>query len=231
MRILVVEDEHRMASLLEQGLTEEGHHVHIAMDGEQGLSIAQSASFDAIILDVMLPRRDGLSVVRALRQNASRTPILMLTARDGIADVVRGLDTGADDYLIKPFSFEVLLARLRAVSRRGPIARSVCYQVADLRMDTSTRCVSRSGQVLNLTPTEHNLLEVLMVNAGRPVSRDAILDHVWGFEGDVHENTVEAFIRLLRHKVDAPFETKLIHTVRGVGYCLREPEHSSGSVK
>jgi DNA-binding response OmpR family regulator len=223
VRILVVEDEERMATLLERGLTEEGHAVHVARDGSEGLSAALASSFDAIILDITLPRLDGLTVAQRLRRALNRTPLLMLTARDSMADIVKGLDTGADDYLVKPFAFEVLLARLRAVSRRGPIPRSVLLQCGDLCLDTATRRVTRRDQVINLTPREHSLLELLLRNAGRPVSRNAILESVWGFDAEVEENTVEAFVRLLRNKVDAPFETKLIHTVRGFGYCLQLP--------
>ena len=212
-----------MAALLEQGLSEEGHQAVVARDGQEGLSIARSFPFDVIILDVTLPRMDGLTMARRLRESANRTPVLMLTARDSIGDVVKGLDSGADDYLTKPFSFEVLLARVRALGRRGPIAQPVCYQFADLRLDTSTREVTRNGRVLHLTPREHSLLELLIRNAGRVVSRDRILNTVWGFDTDVAENTVEAFVRLLRNKVDLPFDLKLIHTIRGVGYSLRLP--------
>jgi DNA-binding response OmpR family regulator len=221
MRILVVEDEARMSTLLQQGLTEEGHFVHVANDGREGLETALSTPFDVIVLDVLLPRMDGFAIVRRLRQAANNTPILMLTARDRMADVVTGLDAGADDYLTKPFAFEILLARLRAIGRRGPIPQSVFLKCADLCMDTTTRRVTRNGQLLNLTPTEYSLLEVLLRNAGRPVSRSVMLQSVWGFDAEVEENTVEAFVRLLRNKIDAPFKSRLIHTVRGFGYCLQ----------
>ncbi len=214
-----------MATLLEHGLEEEGYQVHVARDGEQALATAQSAAFDAIVLDLMLPRMDGLTVARRLREAGNQTPVLMLTARDAMSDIVNGLDVGADDYLTKPFSFEVLLARLRAVSRRGPIPHSVLLQFADLCLDTATRRVTRHGRLVNLTPKEHSLLEVLLRNAERAVSRDTILESVWGFDTDVEENTVEAFVRLLRGKIDAGFEPKLIHTIRGIGYCLRLPDH------
>ncbi|HEY1948254.1 MAG TPA: response regulator transcription factor [Bryobacteraceae bacterium] len=221
MRILVVEDEARMATLLQQGLAEEGHFVHVANDGREGLETALSTAFDVIVLDVLLPRMDGFSVVKRLRQASNNTPILMLTARDRMADVVTGLDAGADDYLTKPFAFEILLARLRAMGRRGPIPQSVFLKCADLCMDTTTRRVTRNGQSVNLTPTEYSLLEVLLRNAGRPVSRSVMLQSVWGFDTEVEDNTVEAFVRLLRNKVDVPFDSKLIHTVRGFGYCLQ----------
>ena len=224
MRILLIEDDTRLSNLLQSGLREEEHVVYTANDGQEGLEMAQAAGFDAIVLDLTLPVLDGLIVARRLRESGNQTPLLMLTARDSMADVVKGLDIGADDYLTKPFSFQVLLARLRAVSRRGPIPRAVCLQLGDLRLDTATRQVSRAGQALSLTPREYGILELLLRNAGRPLRRDAILEAVWGFRADVEENTVEAFVRLLRNKVDAPFNVRLIHTVRGVGYCLRLPE-------
>jgi DNA-binding response OmpR family regulator len=222
MQVLVVEDEKRLAALLRQGLAEEGHSVVVAHDGREGLETALAGRFDAIILDVMLPVMDGLAVARRLRQARNQTPILMLTARDSTADVIGGLDQGADDYLTKPFRFDVLLARLRAVSRRGPVPRPVRLQVGDLVLNTASRQVLRGNQPVRLTRTEYSLLEFLMRRAGRVVSRDAILDGVWGLDKDVEANTLEAFIRLLRTKIDQGRAPKLIHTVRGVGYCLRE---------
>jgi DNA-binding response OmpR family regulator len=222
MQILVVEDDQRMARLLDRGLTEEGHHVTLARDGEDGLAVAQSYSFDAIVLDVMLPKMDGFTVARRLRAAGNQTPLLMLTARDSVPDMVTALDLGADDYLTKPFSFEIFLARLRAVSRRGPIPQPVCLRLADLTLDTATRQVARSGHGITLTPREYSLLELLLRNAPRVVPREIILNSVWGFDTEVAENTVEAFVRLLRNKVDQGREPKLIHTVRGVGYCLRQ---------
>ena len=194
----------------------------VARDGAEALEFARSASFDVIMLDVMLPRIDGLMVARRLREARNQTPVLMLTARDSDADVIRGLDSGADDYLTKPFSFDVLLARLRAVSRRGAIPHSPFLTVADLRLDPATRDVTRSGEGIHLTPREYCLLELLMRNKGRVLTRDSILEAVWGHACDVHENTVEAFVRLLRLKVDFR-EPRLIQTVRGAGYMIREP--------
>jgi DNA-binding response OmpR family regulator len=220
MRILIVEDEERMAALLAQGLSEEGHAVHVARDGTEGLAVALASAFEVIVLDVALPGLDGLAVARRLRQASNQTPILMLTARDSLSAVVQGLDTGADDYLTKPFAFEVLLARLRAVSRRGPVAQSICLQCGGLSLDTSSRRVTRDGLPISLTPKEYQMLELLLRNAGRPVSRGVILETVWGFDSEIEENTVEAFIRLLRNKVDVPFASRLIHTIRGFGYCL-----------
>jgi DNA-binding response OmpR family regulator len=219
MQVLIVEDEISMARLLRQTLEEEGHQVVEARDGKEGYEIARSAKFDVIVLDVMLPRLDGIAMARKLREGRNQTPILMLTARDAPADIVSGLDSGADDYLTKPFSIDVLLARLRAVSRRGEIPRPVCLDVADLKLDPGTRRVTRSGEALSLTPREYVLLELLMRNAGRAVSRASILESVWGFDTDVTENTVEVFMRHLRQKVDTR-EPRLIHTVRGYGYMI-----------
>ena len=223
MQILVVEDERRMAELLRRGLTEEGHRVVLARDGAEGFDIARSSAFDVIVLDVMLPRMDGLAVTRGLREARNQTPVLLLTARDNASDIVNGLDCGADDYLTKPFSFDILLARVRAVSRRGAIPRTVCLEVGDLKLNPATRDVTRGADRICLTPREFALLELLMRNRGRVVGRDTILDSVWGHGCDVSENTVEAFVRLLRLKVDTR-EPKLIYTVRGVGYTMREPE-------
>jgi two-component system OmpR family response regulator len=222
MQILVVEDERRMAELLEKTLHEEGHQVVVSRDGREGFEIARNASFDVILLDVMLPGMDGITVARRLREASNKTPVLMLTARDTTADVVKGLDSGADDYLVKPFAIDVLLARLRAVSRRGEIPRPTRLKVGNLTLDPASRRVTRGREVLNLTPREYKLLELLMRNTGRAVSRDTILESVWGFETDVTENTVEVFVRALRLKVDTR-EPKLIHTVRGFGYMMREP--------
>ena len=222
MQILVVEDERRMAELLRRGLSEEGHRVVVARDGAEGFEAARAALFDVIVLDVMLPRMDGFAVTRRLRESRNQTPVLLLTARDRAADVVKGLDCGADDYLTKPFSFDILLARVRAVSRRGAIPRPVCLEVGDLRLNPAAREVTRGGENIALTPREYGLLELLMRNKSRVVGRDTILDSVWGHGCDVGENTVEAFVRLLRLQVDMR-EPKLIHTVRGVGYTMRDP--------
>jgi DNA-binding response OmpR family regulator len=220
MQILVVEDERRMAQLLERTLTEEGHQVVVASEGRAGFEIARSTEFDVIVLDVTLPGMDGLTIARRLRQDRNQTPVLMLTARDSPADIVHGLDSGADDYLTKPFLIDVLLARLRSVSRRGAIPRSLCLEVADLTLDPASHSVTRAGESLNLTPREYKLLELLMRNAGRAVSRQTILESVWGFATGVNENTLEVFMRLLRLKVDGR-QPKLIHTVRGFGYMIR----------
>ena len=222
MQVLVVEDERRMAELLRQGLEEEGHKVALAHDGRKGLAMAESYPFDVILLDVMLPGMDGFTVAKKLRGTRNQTPILMLTARDATHDQIEGLNLGADDYLVKPFSFDVLLARLRAVSRRGPIPQPVSLQMADLSLNPASREVMRGVRRISLTRTEYSLLDLLMRRAGRVVARDNLIESVWGFDSEVRNNTLDAFIRLLRDKVDAPGESKLIHTIRGVGYCLRE---------
>lgn len=210
-----------MAELLRQGLTEEGHSVTTASEGREALRLTKDCSYDLILLDVMLPGMDGCAVARTLRAARNQTPILMLTARDAAGDIVRGLDAGADDYLTKPFSFEVLFARVRAVARRGPIARSVCLQVGDLTLDPATHEVKRGSRAVNLTRTEFAILELLMRDAGRVVSRDRLIEGVWGVGADIESNTLDAFMRLLRAKVQQPGETALVQTVRGIGYLLR----------
>jgi DNA-binding response OmpR family regulator len=226
MRILVVEDDRKMAELLRRGLSQEGHHVTVASDGGSGLAEAQSHAFDVIVLDVMLPGMDGLTVAKRLRSAGSRVPVLMLTARDGVSDIVRGLDVGADDYLTKPFSFEVLAARLRVIARRtameggGPM-----LQFAGLSVNTESHEVLRAGQPIALTRTEYEILEYLMRRAGRVVSRDSLIEAIWGFDRDVGHNTVEVFIFQLRSKLETGGAPRLIQTVRGFGYSLREAEH------
>lgn len=221
MRILVVEDERRMAELLRQGLSEEGHTVTVATDGREGLRIALSSPFELIVLDVMLPGIDGFTLAKRLRSAHNQTPLLMLTARDATRDIVEGLDIGADDYLTKPFSFEVLLARVRAVGRRGPIPQAVCLEFGGLALNQSTREVHRGTRALTLTRTEYSILELLMRNAGRVISRDTLIETVWGSAAEIESNTLDAFVRLLRAKVEHPGDPKLIHTVRGIGYSLK----------
>jgi DNA-binding response OmpR family regulator len=221
MRLLVIEDEPRMLELLEQGLREEGHDVLTARDGADGLSLAETGEFDAILLDVMLPKVDGIEVARRLRKSGSRVPVLMLTARDAEEDIRNGLDTGADDYLTKPFSFVELLARLRAVTRRTSHVRSSTIEIDDLVLDTAQHQASRGGRDLKLTRTEFDLLERLLHHMGDPVPRERLIAGVWGFDRDIESNTLDAFIRLLRQKVDQPGKRRLIHTVRGIGYCAR----------
>src|SRR5580692_5939036 len=222
MWILVVEDENSMREALRMGLEEENHRTTLTSDGLEGIYAAETCDFDAIVLDVMIPGMDGVDLVRRLRAAGRQTPVLMLTARDAAGDVVRGLDAGADDYLTKPFSFRVLLARLRAISRRSAQPAKSKLQVSDLLLDPASHEVSRSGVALTLTATEYRVLEFLMRRAGHAVSRSAIIEGVWGFEDEIEANTVDAFIRHLREKIDLGQECKLIQTVRGYGYILRE---------
>jgi DNA-binding response OmpR family regulator len=220
-KFAVVEDEKRMAELLCKGLEEEGHTVVCAADGIAGLEMSRSYEFDMIFLDIMMPRLDGYELAKKLRADKIPTPILMLTAKDSVQDIVRGLDVGADDYLTKPFSFNELLARLRAVKRRALIPQPTIFKVNDLSLDPATREVSRAGVRLALTRTEYNLLERLMGRAGKVVSRRLLIESVWGFEREIEDNTLDVFVRLLRNKVDGNGQQKLIHTVRGVGYIIR----------
>lgn len=221
MKLLIVEDEARMADLLRKGLSEEGHTVTSAYDGAEGFAIAKSYEFDVIILDVMLPKLSGHELAKRLRAEKIKTPVLMLTARDSVPDIVKGLDLGADDYMTKPFSFDELVARLRAVKRRTIVGQDPSLRVADLVLDPASREVVRGEQRVALTRTEYNLLERLMYRAGKVVSRRSLIESVWGFDREIEENTLDAFMRLLRHKIDPPGHPKLIHTVRGVGYMIR----------
>ena len=226
MRILIVEDEQKMAKLLRKGLEEENHSVMLAHDGTEGFDISQTYPFDVVILDVMLPGMTGFEIVRRLRQAENHVPILMLTARDAVSDIVKGLHLGADDYLTKPFAFHELLARLQAVSRRGPVERLPKLKIADLVLDSVTHTVCRAGEQIHLTKTEYLLLEFMMRHSGRVLSRNAIVEAIWGFDSEIENNTLDAFLRLLRKKVDSGHAVKLIHTIRGFGYVLREEESS-----
>jgi DNA-binding response OmpR family regulator len=222
MHILVIENERKIADLLRQVLTEEGYHVVVAYDGREGLDLCRLPQFGLLILDLMLPGTDGFEIARTLRAEGSRIPILILTARDSNEDIVNGLNTGADDYLTKPFAFDVLLARIRALSRRGPIASPVCHRIADLVINTATREVTRGRRKLVLTDREYCLLALLASRPQHVMSRSTIIDTVWGYNTDVSANNLEAFVHLLRSKLERPGESKLIRTVRGVGYVLRE---------
>jgi DNA-binding response OmpR family regulator len=221
MKLLIVEDEKRMADLLRKGLAEEGHTAVCAFDGAEGLALARAYEFDVIILDVMMPKLSGYEMAKRLRAEKIRTPVLMLTAKDSVPDIVHGLDLGAADYMTKPFSFEELLARLRAVKRRALSGQESNLCVGDLVLDPASREVSRGEVRVSLTRTEYNLLERLVYRAGKVVSRRLLIEAVWGFDRDIEENTLDAFMHLLRNKVDPPGRTKLIHTVRGVGYMIR----------
>ncbi len=222
MRILIVEDESTLVTYLKKSLEAEGYTVDAALDGDTGLELALSGSYDAITLDIMLPGMNGYSVCREIRKAGISTPVLMLTAKDGEYDEADALDIGADDFLRKPFSLVVLVARIRALVRRGGAARGSELRVGDLVLDPAKRFVSRAGTSIELTPREFSLLEYLMHNVGQALSKAQILDHVWspGFMGD--ENVVEVYVRYLRKKIDDPFGNPLIKTVRGVGYRIEE---------
>lgn len=224
MRVLIVEDERKMAEVLKKGLEEQGHSVTLAHSGTEGLALAQTLSFEAMVLDIMLPGVDGFEVARRLRKLDNGTPILVLTARDGEADIVKGLNLGADDYLTKPFSFVEFVARLHAVSRRGSAVRSSKLKAADLVLDPSTHEVYRGDTPISLTRKEYLLLELLLRNAGRVLRRETIINTVWGTHEEVESNTLDVFIKHLRNKVDNGHKAKLIHTVRGFGYRLHKGE-------
>lgn len=219
MRILVVEDEHRIARAVKEGLEQESYAVDVCYDGEDGYNTAAADEYDLILLDVMLPEMNGYEVCRKLRGSGSHTPILMLTAKDQNRDIVQGLDTGADDYLAKPFSFEVLLARIRALLRRPQDSTGELLQVGDLVLDPASHEVRRDSRLVTLSAKEYAVLEYLMRNPGRVLSKNNIMTHVWNFDADILPNTVEVFITYLRAKIDKPFKgADLIQTVRGFGY-------------
>lgn len=224
MRVLVVEDEGKMAGLIRRGLQEEGMAVDVAERGEDALWMAGSTEFDAIVLDLMLPGIDGFETCRRLRDDGVWAPVLMLTARDAVSDRVAGLDHGADDYLVKPFSFAELLARLRALVRRPAGQRPAVLEVGDLRLDPASHRVARDGTEISLTAKEFALLEVFMRHPGEAVSRFALLEHAWDYDYENRSNVVDVYVRYLRQKVDRPFGTDSIETVRGVGYRLRKDE-------
>lgn len=222
MRVLLIEDDVTIARLLKEGLEDESYAVDVANDGSEGYRTAAADDYDVIILDIMLPEMNGYEVCRALRNDGNKTPILMLTARDAERDIVEGLDTGADDYLAKPFSFDVLLARIRALLRRPNGKLEEILQVGDLKLDPSSKKVTRASQEISLTAKEYGVLEYLMRNKGKVLSKEQIISHVWDFDADVLPNNVELFIMFLRRKIDKPFKSKLIHTVSGFGYKLEE---------
>jgi two-component system copper resistance phosphate regulon response regulator CusR len=222
MRILVVEDEHKAAQYLKKGLTENGFVVDIADNGKDGLHYAESHSYDCIVLDVMMPGMDGWSVIENIRKTNKDLPILMLTARDGIEDRVKGLTLGADDYLVKPFAFSELLARVHAIIRRGKVQQQEQIEVGDLMIDLRKQKVTRKGKRIDLTPKEFTLLSFLARHAGEVMSRTIISEQVWDMNFDSDTNIVDVALKRLRDKIDGPFENKLLHTVRGVGYVLEK---------
>jgi DNA-binding response OmpR family regulator len=222
MRVLVVEDEHRIADLLRRALEHERHTVSLAYDGEDGLSQAQLGTFDIIVLDVLLPKLDGFEVCHRLRAAGIATPVLMLTALDAVADRVDGLDAGADDYLTKPFAVAELLARVRALGRRGPQSAAETLKVADIILDPGRHTVHRDGRHVDLTRTEFALLEYLMRHPGQVLTRQQILDQVWGYDYETMTNVVDIYIHYLRNKIEKGFSNKLVRTVRGVGYSISE---------
>lgn len=222
MRILVVEDEDSIAQFIQQGLSEAGYAVDVVKDGRLGLDYAISVEYDAIVLDIMLPGMNGFTVLQELRSQNVTTPVLCLTARDTVEDRVQGLDVGADDYLVKPFAFKELLARLRALLRRPPLQTLTVLQVADLEMDLATRDVRRGGKHIRLSAREFSLLEYLMRHPNQVLSRTQIGEHVWNIDFDYESNIIDVYVGYLRRKIDRGFEEKLIHTVRGVGYRLSQ---------
>jgi heavy metal response regulator len=221
MRLLVVEDEKKVVSFIKQGLEEEGYAVDVAVEGEEGLRMALDRLHDLIILDIALPKMDGLQVLKKLRQQKVKTPVLLLTVRATIEDKVLGLDAGADDYLTKPFAFQELLARARALLRRRAETEPSIFQVADLTLDPARRAASRRGKRIDLTSKEFALLEYFMRNPGRVLTRTMIIEHVWNYDFDTMTNIIDVYVNYLRKKIDSGREPKLIHTVRGVGYVLK----------
>lgn len=228
MRVLVVEDERKISDFIRRGLSEQGYAVEVAGDGEEALDWTAIAEFDLVILDVLLPLVDGVQVCRTLRERGNRTPILMLTARDAVQDRIRGLDSGADDYLVKPFAFAELVARIRALMRRGPAVAGPVLQVGDLILNSATREVSRADVDIPLTAKEFALLEYLMRHPNQVLTRTMICEHVWSYDFDNATNVIDVHVRNLRRKIDDPLPVRLIQTVRGVGYRISaRPQVSS----
>lgn len=222
MRILVVEDEKDLATIIKQGLEEEGYVVDVAHDGEEGLYMAENFPVDAIVLDIMLPLLDGLSVLSALRKKGNVTPVLLLTARDALLDKIKGLDTGADDYLTKPFVFGELLARIRSLLRRKATVKEAVIRIGDLEINTASHEVRRAGKAVSLSAREYALLEYLAYKKDAVVTRSEIVEHIYSEDSDMDSNVVDVYINYLRNKIDKDFKKKLIHTVRGAGYMLKE---------
>ncbi|MFZ3208087.1 MAG: response regulator transcription factor [Geobacteraceae bacterium] len=222
MRILVVEDEKKVANFIKRGLEEEKYEVHTANDGDEGLKMALGTHYDLIVLDWMLPKKDGLAVVRELREKKAMTPVLMLTAKNSVEDIVAGLDSGSDDYLTKPFAFAELLARVRALVRRSEMDRGAEIRFSDLRIDPVSHKVWRGDKEIDLTAKEYGLLEYFMRNPNQVLTRTMIADHVWDYTFDSFTNIIDVYVNYLRKKIDRDADMKFIHTVRGVGYILKE---------
>jgi DNA-binding response OmpR family regulator len=223
MRILVIEDNHRLSNSLRMNLAHEGYSVDTAYDGQEGQDLAELTPYDLIILDILLPEKDGLEVCRELRRRHVHTPILLLTALDSVDDRVRGLDCGADDYLVKPFAMRELLARLRALLRRNHPYTNGRLEVGDLVVDPVTHNVTRDGRAIELTPREFSLLEYFMYHPNQVVTREMIEQHIWNYDFECESNVIDVYVRRLRRKIDASFEVKLLTTVRGIGYRLQPP--------
>ncbi|HXV21083.1 MAG TPA: response regulator transcription factor [Desulfuromonadales bacterium] len=222
MRILVVEDEKKVASFIKRGLEEESFSVDMAYDGEEGLSMAEATPYDLILMDLMLPKMDGLAVIKELRSKGNKAPVLCLTAKDTVEDIVSGLDSGSDDYLTKPFAFAELVARVRALLRRGVQDRGAEIRFADLRLDPVAHKVWRSNKEIELTAKEYALLEYFMRNPNQILTRTMIAEHVWDYTFDSFTNIIDVYVNYLRKKVDRDYDKKLIHTVRGIGYVMKE---------
>ncbi len=222
MRILLIEDEKKVARFISKGLIEESYAVDVAYDGEEGLFLAEVNDYDLIILDIMLPKKDGFEVLKTLRNKGFTTPVIMLTARDELESKIQGLDLGADDYMTKPFAFSELMARIRAVTRRKQEKADNKLQLGDLVIDAVTRTVTRGNKPIELTNKEYALLEYFIRNPGRVLSRTMIAEHVWDYQFDPMTNVIDVYVNYLRQKIDRGFEKKLIHTIRGVGYVIRE---------
>ena len=224
MRILIVEDEKKVASFIKKGLEEEYFAVDIAYDGKEGLKLITSEEYDIIIMDIMLPYLDGISLVKEIRKRNILSPVLMLTVKDSLKDKVEGLNSGADDYLTKPFAFEELLARLRALLRRNEKSKSSTLTVGDLILDLQSHKVSRNNQEIILTPKEYSILEYLMRNTNKVISRTKLIEHVYDYHFDTETNIIDVYINKVRTKIDNNFEKPLIHTIRGIGYILKESD-------
>lgn len=222
MRILVVEDERDLNAIITRKLQSDGYSVDSCFDGEEATDCMQVAEYDGVILDIMMPKKDGLTVLREMRDKGDRTPVLLLTAKDAVSDKVKGLDLGADDYLVKPFSFAELTARIRAMLRKHTSAVSSVISVGDLTVDTASHRVVRSGKTIELSAKEYALLEYMVRNSGVVLSREKIENHIWNFDYDGGTNVIDVYISYLRKKIDSGFDRKLIHTIRGSGYVIRE---------